>query len=309
MGIVAQETVIAWQSHEGLRISQAQGLDVIDCAMCGFRHVVPLPDSKVLEATYREAYYRDEKPTFLAHAGEDQNWAELAQNDRLEAMERLLPSNRRRLLDIGTGPGFFLKTAKSRGWRVLGIEPSRQAAKHARSLGLEIAEGFFNADTAAGLGRFDAVQLNNVLEHVPDPAAILIEARALLEPNGALCVNVPNDYSPFQIAARAATTRAEWWVSPKHHLNYFDFDSLAGLLERLDFQIADRMTSFPMELFLLMGEDYTQDPALGRACHAKRKRFDQALEAAGLGQTRRAFYQALAGAGLGREAAILAVKP
>jgi SAM-dependent methyltransferase len=309
MGIVAQETVIAWQSHEGLRISQSQGLDVIDCAMCGFRHVVPLPDAHALEATYRESYYRDEKPTFLAHAGEDQTWAELAQNDRLDAMERLLPPARRRLLDIGSGPGFFLKTAKARGWRVLGIEPSRQAARHARAMGLEIAEGFFNAETAPGLGRFDAVQLNNVLEHVPDPAALLIETRALLEPNGVLCVNVPNDYSPFQVAARAATTRTEWWLAPKHHLNYFDFDSLAGLLERLDFRIAERTTSFPMELFLLMGEDYTTDPALGRACHAKRKRFDLALEAAGLGQTRRAFYRALADAGLGREAAILAIRP
>jgi SAM-dependent methyltransferase len=309
MGIAAAKTVIAWQSHEGLRISQAGGLDVIDCALCGFRHVVPLPDARALEATYREAYYRDEKPTFLAHAGEDQDWAELAQNDRLEAAERILPPGRRRLLDIGSGPGFFLKTAKARGWRTLGVEPSRQAAKHARELGLEVAEGFFNAETAQGLGRFDAIQLNNVLEHVPDPANLLIVARSLLEPNGVLCVNVPNDYSPFQIAARAATTRREWWVAPQHHLNYFDFESLAGLLERLDFRVAERTTSFPMELFLLMGEDYTSDPALGRACHVKRKRFDQALEAAGLGQTRRAFYRALAQAGLGREAAILAVGP
>jgi len=309
MGIAAAETVIAWQSHEGLRISQVAGLDVIDCAMCGFRHVVPLPDSRALEAVYRENYYRDEKPTFLAHAGEDQDWAELAQNDRLDAFERLVPGPRRRLLDIGSGPGFFLKTAKARGWQALGIEPSQQAARHARSLGLEVAEGFFNAETAPGLGRFDAIQLNNVLEHVPDPAALLIEARELLEPNGVLCINVPNDYSPFQIAARASTTRTEWWVSPKHHLNYFDFDSLSCLLERLGFDIAERMTSFPMELFLLMGEDYTSDPALGRACHAKRKRFDQALEAAGFGQTRRAFYRALAGAGIGREAAVLAIRP
>lgn len=309
MGIIAAETVIAWQSHEGPRISQSMGLDVIDCLLCGFRHVVPLPDTRTLDATYREAYYRDEKPTFLAHAGEDQQWAELAQNDRLDAFERLLPPSRRRLLDIGSGPGFFLKTAKSRGWRVLGIEPSRQAAAHARALGLEVAEGFFNAETAKGLGRFDAIQLNNVLEHVPDPASVIIEARELVDRGGILCVTVPNDYSPFQIAARAATTRAEWWVAPKHHLNYFDFDSLAGLLERLDFKVCERTTSFPMELFLLMGENYTTDPKLGRACHDKRKRLDLALEAAGMGQVRRRFYRALADAGLGREAAVIAVKP
>lgn len=309
MGIAAAETTIAWQSHEGVRISQAHGLDVIECVLCGFRHVVPLPDPNALEATYRDAYYRDEKPTFLAHATEDQNWAELAQKDRLEAFERLLPHSRRRLLDIGCGPGFFLRTAQARGWQALGIEPSRQAAAHARSLGLAVEEGFFNAQSAPALGRFDAIQLNNVLEHVPDPAAVLIEARALLDAQGLLCVNVPNDYSPFQLAASAATTHSEWWVAPQHHLNYFDFASLAGLLDRLGFKIAERSTSFPMEMFLLMGENYTVDPALGRARHEARKKFDLALEAAGLGQARRSFYRALADAGLGREAALIAIKP
>jgi len=56
MGIAAAETVIAWQSHEGLRISQAAGLDVIDCAMCGFRHVVPLPDSRAESASASPLY-------------------------------------------------------------------------------------------------------------------------------------------------------------------------------------------------------------------------------------------------------------
>jgi SAM-dependent methyltransferase len=309
MGAAAAETVIAWQTHEGPRIARAKGYDIVDCVMCGFRHVVPLPDAAKLEHAYREAYYRDEKPTFLSHAGEDQEWAELAQNDRLEIFERLLGSERRRLLDIGSGPGFFLKTAKARGWRVLGIEPSRQAAAHARNLGLEVAEGFFNAETAPGLGRFDAIQLNNVLEHVPDPIEILILARDLLQKGGVLCVNVPNDFSPFQIAARASLNLPEWWIAPPHHLNYFDFASLSGLMERLGLRIAERMTSFPMEAFLLMGENYTSDPATGRACHNRRKRFDQALEAAGLKETRRAFYRALAGAGLGREAVVIAVKP
>jgi SAM-dependent methyltransferase len=309
MGLAAAETVIAWQSHEGTRLSQSNGLDIIDCAMCGFRHVVPLPDPRTLERLYRETYYRDDKPAFIGHAAEDEEWAGLAHHDRLDSLEALLPKTRRRLLDIGAGPGYFLKTAKARGWRVLGIEPSRDAAAHARALGIEVAEGFFHAETAAGLGRFDAIHLNNVLEHVPDPAAVLIAAGSLLEEGGMLCVTVPNDYSPFQIAARSATAAREWWVVPTHHLNYFDFNSLGSLLERLGLDIVERMTSFPMEAFVLMGDDYTADPELGRACHARRKRFDLAFEAAGLRLARRNFYRALAGAGLGREAAFIARKP
>ena len=126
-----------------------------------------------MERAYREDYYASEKPTFLAHAGEDQAWAQLAQTDRLEIFESLLPPDRRRLLDIGCGPGFFLETAMRRGWLAHGIEPSRQAAAHARGLGRSVTEGFFNSESAVALGAFDVVHLNNVLEHIPDPAHLI----------------------------------------------------------------------------------------------------------------------------------------
>jgi SAM-dependent methyltransferase len=309
MAVANAEIHISWQAHEGPCVAKVKGYDVIHCAMCGFRHVVPLPDPREMEREYRESYYTSEKPTFLAHAGEDQQWAELAQTDRLESLERLLGPARRRLLDIGSGPGFFLKTAKARGWRVMGIEPSRHAAAHARSLGIEVVEGFFGGETAPALGSFDAINLNNVLEHVPDPIAILLQAGAILEPGGVICVNVPNDFSPFQIAAAATGATGEWWIAPPHHLNYFDFATLSNLLERLKFNVSEKTTSFPMEAFLLMGDNYTADPALGRASHNKRKKFDLALEAAGLKETRKAFYRALAETGIGREAVVIAIKP
>jgi 2-polyprenyl-3-methyl-5-hydroxy-6-metoxy-1,4-benzoquinol methylase len=313
MGAFAAQTVVSWtgldgHDHDGPLLTRAKGYDVIACAVCGFRHVVPLPDPGELERAYREKYYTEEKPAFLAHAGEDQEWAELAQKDRLESFERLLPLPRRRLLDIGCGPGFFLKTAAERGWQVLGIEPSKQAAAHARSLGIDIVEGFFNAETADQLGRFDAVHLNNVLEHVPDPADVVKRARGLLSAGGLLCLNVPNDFTPFQASARASLALPEWWVAPPHHLNYFDFQSLIHLVTSSGFAVREKTTSFPMEAFLLMGFDYTKDADLGRACHAQRKRFDLGLEKAGYRETRRAFYRALAEAGLGREAVVIAVK-
>ncbi len=306
MAIAASEPVIAWGEHEGRRVARVDGRDIVQCDACGFRHVLPLPDAAKLEQAYRELYYGEEKPAFLAHAGEDQDWAQLAQTDRLEIFESLL--GRGRLLDIGSGPGFFLKAAQARGWQVLGVEPSRQAAAHARALGVEVVEGFFDAQTAGGLGVFDVVHLNNVLEHLPDPIGTLTLAREVLKQGGLICVGVPNDFSPFQIAARASLGADEWWIVPSHHLNYFDFASAAALLERLGLRVAARTTSFPMELFLLMGEDYTGNGALGRTCHAKRKRIDQALEAAGLKEERRAFYRALANAGMGREAVLIAVK-
>lgn len=303
----AVQEIVRWEGHVGPRLAERNGHDVIACRSCGFSHAVPLPDPAALEREYRDAYYATEKPAYLTHAGEDQDWARLAQADRLEAMERLLPGRGRRLLDIGCGPGFFVKTAVEHGWQAEGIEPSRQAVAHARGMGLAVTEGFFGPGTSRALGPFEAVHMNNMLEHVADPAALLAAARSLLVPGGVLCVGVPNDFSALQRAA-AAQGMASWWVAPPHHLNYFDFDTLTQLLGRLGLRAVARHTSFPMEAFLLMGDDYTADPALGRACHARRKRFDLALEHAGLGQLRRSLYGALAELGVGREAVVIAVK-
>jgi SAM-dependent methyltransferase len=115
--------------HNGPRIAHKGAHDIIDCFTCGFRHVLSLPDPAALEREYRENYYADEKPNFIAHAGEDQAWFELAQNDRLEIFEKLLPASRRRLLDIGCGPGFFLATAIKRGWDMV----SNRHAKRPRT--------------------------------------------------------------------------------------------------------------------------------------------------------------------------------
>jgi hypothetical protein len=150
--------------------------------------------------------------------------------------------------------------------------------------------------------------LNNVLEHLPDPIGLVSLARNLLEPGGLICINIPNDFSPMQIAGQSAVKAEPWWVAPPHHLNYFDFDSAQRFLEKLGFKVVERTTSFPMELFLMMGEDYIGKDDIGRACHNRRKKFDLSFEAAGLSAARRAFYKALAHAGMGREAVLIAIK-
>src|SRR5262249_51521984 len=127
-------------------------------------------------------------------------------------------------------------------------------------------------------------------------------------PGGLVCVGVPNDYNALQKAVRASGA-APWWIVPPHHLNYFDFDSMTALLTRMNLEVVETLTSFPMELFLLMGENYIGNDDLGRECHTRRKQFDLALEKAGLADVRRKLYGALAKAGIGREAIIVARTP
>ncbi len=296
----------AAHAHPGTVLDRVAGFDVVECGPCGFRHVVPLPSEDELREVYRHEYYTRTKPDYLERVRADEDWWRATWGERYAVFERLLPIGRRRILDVGSGPGSFLALGLERGWEVLGVEPSERAAAGARERGVPVVEAFLTPALARELGTFDVVHLSEVLEHLPEPRAMLALAHGLLAPGGLACVSVPNDYNPLQRALRAARGFAPWWVAPPHHLNYFDFASLARLLERTGFDVVRREASFPMELFLLMGEDYVGNDALGRACHAKRRSFEAGLRAAGLEGLQRELYGKLAELGLGRLAVVTA---
>jgi len=292
--------------HEGPSVERVGEFEVIDCLACGFRHVLPLPDPETLERIYRHEYYSEEKPLYLERHEADREWWQLVHDERLERFEALLPRAGRRVLDVGCGPGLFLAQARRRGWNALGIEPSRQAAAHCQAQGLDVVNDFLSSASAAMLGQFDAVHLSEVLEHIPDPAGMLGLIHGLLQPGGVLCVVVPNDYSPFQKALRQVEGFDPWWVVPPHHLNYFERASLARLLERSGFEVLAAEATFPIDLFLLMGENYVGNDELGRQCHARRKRLELTLEKAGLRTLKQNLYAALAEQGIGRELVLFA---
>jgi len=296
----------SWKSHFGTVCDRSDEHSIIACEPCGFRHVVPLPSEARLGDVYRDEYYTLEKPLYLNEHEEDIEWWRLCFRERLELFERHLDVLQRRVLEIGSGPGTFLEVARWRGWEAIGIEPSRAAAAYARARDLDVIESFFTDELAQTLEPFDVVHLSDVLEHVPDPASMLRRARRVLTPEGLIAVVVPNDYNTIQRALRDYHGFRPWWVAPPHHLNYFDFDSLERLLERCGFDVVERSCTFPIDWFLLMGENYVDQPTLGRQCHARRKQFELRLDAAELGELKARLYRAFAECGIGRQAFVTA---
>jgi 2-polyprenyl-6-hydroxyphenyl methylase/3-demethylubiquinone-9 3-methyltransferase len=118
---------------------------------------------------------------------------------RLRLLESLLPGlSGLRLLDAGCGAGEYVRALAARGADVQGIEveASKLTAADARVAG-RIQQGDLER-TGFDAGRFDAVLLNEVLEHVPDDAAGLREMHRILAPRGSLVVFSPNRLHPFE---------------------------------------------------------------------------------------------------------------
>ena len=150
--------------------------------------------------------------------------------------------------------------------------------------------------------QFDIVTLLNVLEHINAPETLLAEIKTVMTPKGLIIIRVPNDFSILQATARRVLSANPWWISYPDHINYFGFESLSYLLEDSGFTIVSQMSDFPMEFFLLFGDDYISNPSLGEECHIKRRNFELALN----DEIRRELYQDFAKRGIGRNCLIIA---
>ncbi len=117
---------------------------------------------------------------------------------RIRAILRELKATRKgRFLEIGCGFGFVLEKIDIRSGfaRCAGLDLSRPSLKAARGrLGstLPLIEGDAMALPFRN-GTFDAVLLTEVIEHVPDPVAVLKEAARVIAPGGVLLVTAPNE--------------------------------------------------------------------------------------------------------------------
>jgi len=137
------------------------------------------------------------------------------------------------LLDVGCGVGLLLDVARGRGYQVSGVEISPYAADIARQrYRLEVHTGALQ-EAKYGDNTFDVVIMNHVIEHLPDPPAVLVEIRRILKPGGALAVGAPNFASLFRRALRSR------WPSllPEQHLWHFSPATLEKLLARSGFSV------------------------------------------------------------------------
>ena len=293
-------------THYGPVLANVDGFDVIDCQACGFRHIDPLFSTEQLRKFYESEFYESERPDYFERMEADREWWMLRYHHYYELLEAQAPG--RRILDIGSGPGYFLDAGRERGWQVLGFEPSRAAADYARARGLAVVNDFFSAIEAKKHGSFDAISMSMVLEHVRDPILLIEEARSLLVPGGLLFLASPNDFNPLQMLLWKKMGFQPWWVNPKHHLNYFDTASAGAFLRARRFEVLHLETSYPLENFLLSGRNYVGNPSLGRECHNERKAFESALFRHDKQQIK-ALAASWAAQGIGREFIILGRKP
>lgn len=206
-------------------------LDVRTCEECGHGFVPITVSESDIDAWYAKA---PADTLFISEQDARRKTARVV----LDRLDRLVPE-KGRLLDVGSGPGFFVDEAIKRGWKGLGLEPSQWANSWgANNLGLSTVragtyhdlEGY-EAESCTVLTVFD------VIEHVVNPYAFLAACARVVTPGGYVALTTPKLDSGL---ARLMGSR--WYCIIPAHLHYFTLESLRYVLEKQGFSVVEVKT-------------------------------------------------------------------
>jgi SAM-dependent methyltransferase len=156
----------------------------------------PLPAQDELDAFYAAEYRKAYKGVLVPKRKHIFRAGRLAKLRLRNLAPYLRPSAS--VLDIGASSGEWLYALSRAGYSACGIEANEGYAQFGRqAYGVDISIG--SVFTAGWEGRrFDCVTMFHVLEHIPDPLALLRKIKPLTQPEGRLVIEVPHTHSVHQ---------------------------------------------------------------------------------------------------------------
>ncbi|MFT4537975.1 MAG: 2-polyprenyl-3-methyl-5-hydroxy-6-metoxy-1,4-benzoquinol methylase [Planctomycetota bacterium] len=292
---------------DGLHFETPSGPAELRRAEQGYLFAWPQPTAEQLAKMYGEDYYASDKPAYFEKTERELDYWNAVWDMRRQILEQHLPQGQRSILDVGCAGGFLLDRFRQGGWQVHGVEPSKRAVAFAKDrYDLDLFCGPVEDYTQNQ--SVSAIHASQVLEHLLDPKACLEKMVDLLAPGGLVFLEVPNEFNALQGAVVEQLDKQAWWIAPKHHLNYFDHDSLAQLCESCGLTEVMRLGSFPMEMLALMGMDYIGCRQTGTDAHSMRMQFEMNLVQSGRQDVLIGMQQSFAAQGLGRTACLVARK-
>ncbi|GEM_PF-705434 len=216
---------------------------VCSCEGCGHLAIRPVPSPEFLDLFYRSYMDAASRGFYRAHFEDEREDGPHVVRARARATALARRSRGGRLLDVGCGPGVFLRVARQAGFEVFGVEPHAETADmaHRRTGARMCVAPIERADWEDA--SLDVVTMWDVLEHLRDPRDAVARASRWVRPGGWLGLETPDAGSLLHRLARASFRATGGRVTKPmsiydvHHLHYFDGKGLRRLLAEHGFTV------------------------------------------------------------------------
>ena len=203
-------------------LPQCPDAEIVQCSSC--LHIYTLLKKTIeIENLYNDEVYKvvDNRDSIFDRI---LNW----EYGRVVKKINLLKPGKGNLLDFGAGKGKFGSLAKKNGWNVKCVETSAERAAYAKTVyQLEVNTDFYSHGKIFNLD-FDVLTLFHVLEHLPQPQALLEElVKSNLTTGGLLVIEIPNINS-----LQARLSKSSWiHLDVPRHINHFTPNRIKRLVE------------------------------------------------------------------------------
>jgi 2-polyprenyl-3-methyl-5-hydroxy-6-metoxy-1,4-benzoquinol methylase len=205
------------------------------CPKCRSLWLRPFPDTARLAQIYAADYFERWGIDTPGRLAEVRAMKEATYRGFLERIARYRSSGA--LLDIGCVVGFLLGVAGRAGYEAYGIDRNASAVEQAKSeFGERVEVGDLQDSRFPGI-TFAVVTMVDVLEHVPEPAALLAAVAKRLEPEGVLALLLPNASS-----WTARILRGAWPHLAEEHLWLWTPTGLEAFLARHGWRVLELQT-------------------------------------------------------------------
>lgn len=216
-------------------LATQETFDVIRCKSCGFAFTQDFPSEDIIGRYYDAPEYVSHSDTHKGIINTLYHWVrKISLKSKAKIVMKYAPVKAGKLLDIGSGTGYFLNKMKERKWIVTGIEKSEAARTYAKQkfdIDCQDSEYLYEIPCQTK----DVVTMWHVLEHLQRLNSVMEHLQKILKDNGTVIIALPNKNSVD------AAYYKEYWAAydvPRHlwHFSPADFTHLA---RRHKFEVID----------------------------------------------------------------------
>ncbi len=246
------------------------------CEMCAGPFVNPAPGLDALDDYYNNCECnRMMDRVYRARA---QAPADFINDHRvrttIEYLGRAKEPTNLRILEIGCGSGSFLQKLRSainaeasssiRVSEYTGIDIDANAIALGQGKGVNLVSSSVEAFAMEQRDAYDIVLHFELIEHLFDPAQFMVDARALLKPDGVMIFTTPNanglemiasHYNSFRLLAHS--------IFPPMHLNAFSTVNITHFALRNGFAVVDIQTPGALDVDMVtVSKEHVEDEGL-----------------------------------------------
>jgi len=203
---------------------------IIQCKKCNHVQLFPIP----LREEDQEFYDNNLQEKNQKHSSSLKDHREKSRIDtkrRIDFVSKIC-KKKDKVLEIGSGYGFFLEGMKEKGFNITGLEVSKERRKISKKVTTAEILNINLMDENLEIGKFDVIVFFHVLEHMSDSINFLKNLKKILNKKGKIIIEVPN-YDDFQINLNSNYKN---WHFQRAHIHYFTPKTLKNTIQKSGFQ-------------------------------------------------------------------------